>query len=104
MGLFGLAMYGPFCCYWYTKWLPKLAPLSSKPTLKELGLKIFFDETLESSAFYISFLYTMTRLEGGSHDDGTFKIKRDFLRCYLADLSIWPIIQFANFKFAAPHL
>lgn len=44
MGLYGLAVYGPFASFWYTRWLPRLAPLTVNPTMKALGMKIFYDE------------------------------------------------------------
>lgn len=46
MGAYGLAIYGPFCSLWYTKWLPMLAPLTPTPALKQLSVKILYDETL----------------------------------------------------------
>ncbi|KAL4432324.1 hypothetical protein ABPG74_011083 [Tetrahymena malaccensis] len=104
MSAYGLTIYGPFCSLWYTKWLPSLAPLTPTPALKQLSLKILYDETLQSGFFYMSFLYTLTRLEGGSHQQGKDKVKRDFFRCYLADLAVWPWIQYVNFRYVPPHL
>jgi len=92
MSLYGAVIYGPFCSFWYNDWLPKLAPLTAMPAFKQLGLKIFYDETLQSSFFYVSFLYSMTRLEGGSNSQAVEKVKKDFMRCYLADLAVWPWI------------
>lgn len=34
MGLYGLTVYGPFSSFWYTRWLPKLAPLCANPTTR----------------------------------------------------------------------
>lgn len=53
----------------YLKWLPSMVhfPKNAVPGGKKLFYKIFLDETLGSWFYYITFLYGMTRLEGGSH-------------------------------------
>lgn len=91
MGFYGLAIYGPSCSLWYNKWLPKLVPMDEKnPSKKALGLKILYDEIVQGSFFYLTLLYTLTRFSGGTHDQGVEKVNKDFLRCYLADLAVWP--------------
>ncbi len=103
MGEYGLT-FGVFCYFWYTKWLPKLVYARHQTKTVEAIKKVFLDETLQSWYYYITFLYFMTRLSGGSHQEGLAKIKKDFWRIYFTDLKFWPIIQFGNFYLVPNHM
>merc|ERR1712000_328178 len=96
MGGYGTLVFGPFCAFWYTKWLPAMVPMT-EPALKPVLQKVFLDETLQSWFYYLSFPYTMTMFEGHGHDAAVAKIKKDFWTCYTTDLMIWPWVQFLNF-------
>lgn len=106
MAKYGWFVFGPFCYCWYTKWLPSFVhfPQGVVPAGKKLFFKIFLDETLGSWFYILTFLYTMTRLEGGNHESGMKKVKKDFLLCYEGDLCVWPIVQYLNFKYVPNHL
>jgi len=106
MAAYGWIAFGTFSYYWYCKWLPWLVPVApgAAPTLKQVGLKVFYDETLQSWYYYASFLPIMTVFEGGTLEDAKVKLKKDFLTLYYTDLMFWPFVQFLNFKLVPNHL
>ena len=105
MTIFGSFIYGPFAAVWYVKFLPAVAPMPpGQPSLAQVTKKVVLDETIESWYAHITFLYGMTMLEGGTRQEATAKLKKDFWRIYKADLMVWPFVQFANFYFIPIHL
>ena len=45
----------------------------------------------------------MTRLQGGNHNDGIQKTKKDFLRVFIMDQKMWIGAQLINFYFVPVH-
>jgi len=85
--------------YWYVKLLPRLTYAKGQSQLKMSLKKVFLDQSIQSSIYTASFLYCMTRQNGGTHIEGSEKIKKEFLRVFIMDQKIWPLTQLINFYF-----
>lgn len=89
----------PINHYFYTKFLPKIAPLSDNPTTKEMVRKVFLDYIILSPIFSSMFPLTMGVLDGLESEELIEKVKTDTPVLMTADIAFWPLFQFFNFRF-----
>ncbi|KRX05250.1 Insulin-like growth factor binding protein, N-terminal [Pseudocohnilembus persalinus] len=104
MMIYGMLFYGPLNYSWYVRILPKIVPTSAVVTNRETLKKVAWDEAIYGPTIYTVYLYTLTRIQGGSHDQGVAKVKRDWITLMGLDLIIWPGILYGNFRYVPIHL
>jgi len=103
MAIYGLIS-GTISYCWYIRLLPKLVYSKTQTKIMETGKKLILDQFAFTPIYYLMFLYSVTRLDGKNHSDGKDKIYKDFYRCFIMDLKVWPILQTLNFYFLPNHL
>ncbi len=93
---------------WYNRILPRLAPinfeLNKKQVLKQLSIKVLYDETIMSWSLWTVYLLYCTFLDTFSVEKAILKWKKDFLTLYISDLCYWPIIVTSVFYYSPIHL
>jgi len=99
MLIYGVGYSCLFSYHWYTNFLPRLTQSKDPSKIKMTLKKTFLDQTVNSGLADSTFLYFMTRLNGGDHDDAIEKHKKDFLRIFIMDQKVWIIVQLFNFYY-----
>eukprot|EP01111_Echinosteliopsis_oligospora_P002279 TRINITY_DN1333_c0_g1_i1.p1 TRINITY_DN1333_c0_g1~~TRINITY_DN1333_c0_g1_i1.p1 ORF type:complete len:185 (-),score=39.67 TRINITY_DN1333_c0_g1_i1:51-605(-) len=96
MALIGFAMSGPLMHGWY-KVLDRLVP--GAPTTQNTIKKIAADQLLFTPLSLGAFLTLLPVLEGKNTEQVKDRIKSDYKPILLTNWSVWPFVQFVNFKY-----
>ena len=102
--LFGLLVMGPGGHWWYTHLDRWVAPLSPPRTLRNILLKVALDTAIFNPIFLVVFFSTVSLMEGKGWAHIRRKLHRDFVPSYAVDCSVWPVVQFFNFRLVPVHL
>lgn len=86
---------GPFGHYWYSFLDGRYPHKNTKSALK----KVFFDHTIASPIFTISFIFIAHMLDGKHFMQAYEIFKEKFIKIYVIDTLIWPASQLINFFF-----
>lgn len=96
---YGFAIAGPLYCWWYsflgTRLHHKLLTFTKHPNVA----KVFLDQCVFGPPELVLFFGTTSVIAGMNRNEIYEKMRVEFLPTYALDCTIWPIIQFLNFKF-----
>jgi hypothetical protein len=87
-----------------TKWYPLLNRIQSKNQVKQTALRVCADQ-LGFAPFVGIPLYfsAMAAMEGKSPNEIATKVKNNYKDTLLANWTIWPAVQLANFSMVPVH-
>lgn len=99
--MFGFAFVGPVGHYWY-EYLDRFCRLRLRlqpKSFKFVGAKVAADGLLYGPLDLLIFFSYMGFASGKSVDQVKENVKRDFLPSLLLGVTVWPIVQVANFRY-----
>ncbi len=105
MTAFGACVAGPLLLWWYPFLRARTAAvLGEHRVTKPAGLafSIFLDQCVFEPPYLSLFLGYAAVSDGKSVPEAGEEIVRSFPGAYLADCSVWPIVQVFNFSLVAP--
>lgn len=100
-GLFGAAFVGPVGHYWYS-WLEHFvkASLHLRPrSTPFIVTKIALDTFIFGPVHLVAFFTWTGLVSGHSLTRIRRDVSRDFLPAFLTEATVWPLIQFGNFRY-----
>ncbi|WOK93812.1 protein Mpv17 [Canna indica] len=99
--MFGFAFLGPVGHYWY-EYLDHVVRIRYQlhpKSFKFVAVKILADAILTGPLDLLIFFSYMGFAYGKSIKQVKEEVKRDFFPALPVDLAVWPIVQFANFRY-----
>jgi len=98
MTVIGIGLMGVAGGKWYAIMDKKLPGTDVRTIVKKVAL----DQFVFAPAFYLSFYFGMSLLEGHSIQHTYEHVKKKFLPTYAVDLIFWPVAQAVNFRSVSP--
>ncbi|KIZ00261.1 Protein SYM1 [Monoraphidium neglectum] len=95
---YGAAFIGPVGHAWYMALDRAARALLTPGSFAFVGGKVIADTALFGPLHVAGYFTHMALCEGGGPEEVMRKLRRDFWPTFSAELTVWPVVQAANFK------